>query len=99
MILDEATAHLDSETEAAIQEALAAALQGRTSLVIAHRLSTIVDADRILVSTSGRVVQQGTHAQLLASGGLYADLYHTQFGRAPASPPADGRPVTRAATA
>jgi ATP-binding cassette subfamily B protein len=99
VILDEATAHLDSEAEVHIQEALAAALQGRTSLVIAHRLSTIVNADRILVVDGGRVVEQGTHVQLLASGGLYADLYNTQFGRAPASPPADGRPVTRAATA
>jgi ATP-binding cassette subfamily B protein len=99
MILDEATAHLDSEAEVHIQEALAAALQGRTSLVIAHRLSTIVNADRILVVDGGRVVEQGTHTQLLASGGVYADLYNTQFGRAPASPPANERPVTRAATA
>jgi ATP-binding cassette subfamily B protein len=99
VILDEATAHLDSEAEVAIQEALAAALAGRTSLVIAHRLSTIVNADRILVIDDGRVVEQGAHAELLAAGGLYADLYHTQFGRAPASPPVDGHAVSRAATA
>jgi ATP-binding cassette, subfamily B, bacterial len=87
MILDEATAHLDSESEVHIQEALAAALAGRTSLVIAHRLSTIVNADRILVFDGGRVLEQGTHVELLAAGGLYADLYATQFGRAAASPP------------
>jgi ATP-binding cassette, subfamily B, bacterial len=85
VILDEATAHLDSEAEVHIQEALAAALAGRTSLVIAHRLSTIVQADRILVIDGGRVVEQGTHAELLATGGLYADLYETQFGRAQAA--------------
>jgi ATP-binding cassette, subfamily B, bacterial len=85
VILDEATAHLDSEAEVHIQEALAAALAGRTSLVIAHRLSTIVQADRILVIDRGRVVEQGTHAELLAAGGLYADLYETQFGRAQAA--------------
>jgi ATP-binding cassette subfamily B protein len=99
VILDEATAHLDSESEVHIQEALAAALQGRTSLVIAHRLSTIVNADRILVLDGGRIVEQGTHAELLAAGGLYADLYRTQFGRAPALPAGDGRVATRAATA
>jgi ATP-binding cassette, subfamily B, bacterial len=99
VILDEATAHLDSESEVHIQEALAAALQGRTSLVIAHRLSTIVNADRILVVDGGRIVEQGTHADLLATGGPYADLYRTQFGRAPALPAAGGQPVTRAATA
>jgi ATP-binding cassette subfamily B protein len=87
VILDEATAHLDSESEVHIQEALAAALRNRTSLVIAHRLSTIVNADRILVVDAGRVVEQGTHQELLAAGGLYAELYDTQFGRAPASPP------------
>jgi ATP-binding cassette subfamily B protein len=85
VILDEATAHLDSEAEVHIQEALAAALAGRTSLVIAHRLSTIVEADRILVIDGGRLVEQGTHAELLAAGGLYADLYETQFGRAQAA--------------
>jgi len=85
VILDEATAHLDSEAEVHIQEALAAALAGRTSLVIAHRLSTIVQADRILVIDRGRVVEQGTHAELLAARGLYAELYETQFGRAQAA--------------
>ncbi len=79
MVLDEATAHLDSESEAAVQRALDAALAERTSLVIAHRLSTVRDADTILVVEDGRIVQSGTHEQLLASGGLYADLYRTQF--------------------
>ncbi len=79
VVLDEATAHLDSESEAAVQRALDAALEGRTSLVIAHRLSTVRNADQILVVDEGRVVQQGTHAQLLAEGGLYAVLYRTQF--------------------
>src|SRR6187200_2806109 len=79
VVLDEATAHLDSESEAAVQRALDAALEGRTSLVIAHRLSTIRNADQILVVSQGRIVQSGTHEQLLAQGGLYADLYRTQF--------------------
>ncbi len=79
VVLDEATAHLDSESEAAVQRALDAALDGRTSLVIAHRLSTVRNADQILVVDGGRVVQRGTHAELLAAGGLYADLYRTQF--------------------
>lgn len=79
VVLDEATAHLDSESEAAIQRALRTALAGRTSLVIAHRLSTIRDADQILVLAGGRVVEQGPHDVLLAAGGLYATLYHTQF--------------------
>ena len=79
VVLDEATAHLDSESEAAVQRALDAALEGRTSLVIAHRLSTVRNADTILVLDAGRIVQSGTHAQLLAQGGLYADLYRTQF--------------------
>jgi len=81
VILDEATAHLDSESEVAVQEALAAALEGRTSLVIAHRLSTILNADRILVLDAGRVIEFGTHSELLARNGLYADLYRTQFER------------------
>src|SRR6201992_1802766 len=79
VVLDEATAHLDSESEAAVQRALQTALAGRTSLVIAHRLSTIRDADQILVIEAGRVAERGTHAELLAAGGLYAELYHTQF--------------------
>ncbi|CAN5331364.1 ABC transporter ATP-binding protein [soil metagenome] len=81
VVLDEATAHLDSESEAAVQRALDRALVGRTSLVIAHRLSTVRNADRILVVDDGRVVQSGTHTALLAEGGLYADLYETQFSR------------------
>ncbi len=79
VVLDEATAHLDSESEAAVQRALATALAGRTSLVIAHRLSTIRDADQILVIDGGTVVEKGTHEQLLVLGGTYADLYRTQF--------------------
>jgi ATP-binding cassette subfamily B protein len=81
VILDEATAHLDSESELAVQRALAAALAGRTSLVIAHRLSTIRSADQILVVDGGRIVQSGTHDTLIAAGGLYAELYRTQFER------------------
>ena len=81
VVLDEATAHLDSESELAVQRALATALRGRTSLVIAHRLSTIQDADRILVVDGGRVVDSGRHEDLLARGGLYAELYRTQFQR------------------
>jgi ATP-binding cassette, subfamily B, bacterial len=81
VILDEATAHLDSESEAAIQRALKTALAGRTSLVIAHRLSTIREADQILVVDQGRITERGTHEELLASGGLYAELYYTQFSR------------------
>jgi ATP-binding cassette, subfamily B, bacterial len=79
VILDEATAHLDSESEVAVQHALDAALSGRTSLVIAHRLSTIRSADLILVIADGRIAESGTHEQLLALGGRYADLYRTQF--------------------
>ncbi len=81
VILDEATAHLDSESEAAVQDALARALTGRTSVVIAHRLSTILDADLVLVLEAGRVVESGRHEELLAANGLYADLYRTQFER------------------
>ena len=84
VVLDEATAHLDSESEAAVQQALDAALESRTSLVIAHRLSTIRNADLILVVDDGRVVQSGTHTELLRRGGLYADLYRTQFDEVPA---------------
>jgi len=79
VILDEATAHLDSESEAAVQRALAAALRGRTALVIAHRLSTVRAADQILVMDQGQVVERGTHEELVIRGGLYADLYRTQF--------------------
>ncbi|HEX8805049.1 MAG TPA: ATP-binding cassette domain-containing protein, partial [Acidimicrobiales bacterium] len=86
VVLDEATSHLDSENEAAIQRALADALAGRTSLVIAHRLSTITAADQILVVDDGRIVERGRHADLLAAGGLYAELYRTLVRAAPASP-------------
>ena len=81
VVLDEATAHLDSESEAAIQRALKTALTGRTSLVIAHRLSTIREADQILVVDTGQIRERGTHDELLAAGGLYAELYRTQFSR------------------
>jgi len=79
VVLDEATAHLDSESELAVQRALDGALEGRTAIVIAHRLSTVRAADVIAVVEDGRVVEQGRHAELLARGGLYADLYRTQF--------------------
>ena len=83
LVLDEATAHLDSQAEALIQQALEVAMQGRTSLVIAHRLSTILAADQILVLDGGQIVERGTHAELLAAGGLYARLYETQFRPSP----------------
>jgi ATP-binding cassette subfamily B protein len=79
VVLDEATAHLDSESEAAVQRALKTALTGRTSIVIAHRLSTVREADQILVIDDGQVAERGTHQDLLAAGGLYAQLYQTQF--------------------
>jgi ABC-type multidrug transport system fused ATPase/permease subunit len=79
VILDEATAHLDSTSEAAVQAALGEALHGRTAVVIAHRLSTIRAADLILVVEGGRVVERGTHTELLAAGGRYEELYRTQF--------------------
>ncbi len=85
VVLDEATAHLDSESEQAVQHALDAALAGRTSLVIAHRLSTVRRADQILVVDGGQVVERGTHDELLARGGAYAELYRTQFADAPAA--------------
>ncbi len=81
VVLDEATAHLDSESEAAVQAALATALRGRTSLVIAHRLSTVRNADQILVLDHGRIVERGRHDELLAAGGTYAELYRIQFER------------------
>jgi ATP-binding cassette subfamily B protein len=87
VVLDEATAHLDSESEAAIQRALKTALAGRTSLVVAHRLSTIREADQILVLNEGQITERGTHEELLAAGGLYTELYRTQF----APQAADGR--------
>ena len=83
VVLDEATAHLDSESEAAVQAALARALVGRTSLVIAHRLSTVRDADLILVVDGGRIVEEGRHLELLDRGGIYAELYATQFAQSP----------------
>jgi len=79
VVLDEATAHLDSESEAAVQRALKKALAGRTSIVIAHRLSTVREADQILVVDQGRIVERGRHNELLAAGGLYSELYNTQF--------------------
>jgi ATP-binding cassette subfamily B protein len=94
VVLDEATAHLDSESEAAVQEALRHALTGRTSLVIAHRLSTVRDADVILVIDQGRIVERGTHRTLFAAGGLYTELYRTQF-----ESQASGRPAPEPAPA
>jgi ABC-type multidrug transport system fused ATPase/permease subunit len=79
VILDEATAHLDSTSEAAVQAALGEALSGRTAVVIAHRLSTVRAADLILVIEDGRIVERGTHLDLLAAGGRYEELYRTQF--------------------
>jgi len=79
LVLDEATSALDSISEALVQEALKRVMEGRTSLVIAHRLSTILSADVILVMREGRLVEQGTHDELLAREGLYAELYETQF--------------------
>jgi ATP-binding cassette subfamily B protein len=87
VILDEATSHLDSESELAIQEAFDEILEHRTAIVIAHRLSTIVGADRILVVSDGRIAESGTHSELIKRGGLYSELYRTQIGRTPA----DGR--------
>ena len=95
VILDEATAHLDSETEVLVQQALAEALVGRTSIVIAHRLSTIKAADEIVVLDGGRVVERGTHDGLVRRGGLYAELYETQYAHS--SPPATGDAAADAA--
>ena len=83
LILDEATSHLDSRSEALIQEALDHVMEGRTSLVIAHRLSTVLAADQILVVEQGRLVERGTHDELLAAGGLYRQLFETQFQSTP----------------
>ena len=90
VVLDEATSHLDSENEALVQEALREVLSGRTALVVAHRLSTIVEADQILVLDGGRIVQRGSHRELLDAGGLYADLWTTLVG---AEDRVDPRPV------
>ncbi|MEN8614577.1 ABC transporter ATP-binding protein [Dehalogenimonas sp. THU2] len=89
LVLDEATSSLDSESEALIQEALKRVMAGRTSIVIAHRLSTILAADQILVMDRGRIIEQGTHPELMARGGLYARLYETQFRRRPGMPAVD----------
>ncbi len=86
LILDEATSSVDTRTELLVQQAMAALRQDRTSFVIAHRLSTIRDADLILVMENGRIVEQGTHADLLASGGAFAELYAAQFRAAVAEP-------------
>jgi ATP-binding cassette, subfamily B, bacterial len=91
VVLDEATAHLDSESEVAVQRALDLAMEGRTSIVIAHRLSTIRNADLIIVVDQGGVVQRGRHEELLREGGLYAELYRTQFDQSPRwAPPSTG---------
>lgn len=95
VVLDEATAHLDSESEIAVQAALKNALRDRTSLVIAHRLSTIRDADQILVVDAGRIVERGRHEDLLRSGGVYAELYRTQFQRHEPPDGHNGHPAGR----
>jgi ATP-binding cassette subfamily B protein len=82
LLLDEATSALDAESETLVQTALERSMEGRTTLVIAHRLSTVLSADRILVMEDGRIVDQGTHAELVAKGGLYARLAALQFASA-----------------
>jgi ATP-binding cassette subfamily B protein len=88
LVLDEATSHLDSQSEALVQEALDRVMSGRTSIVIAHRLSTVVNADQVLVVVGGRIVERGRHAELLARDGPYAELFRTQFQAAEAAEPA-----------
>jgi ATP-binding cassette subfamily B protein len=80
LILDEATSSIDTRTEALVQDAIARLLQGRTSFVIAHRLSTVTQADQVLVIQQGQVVEQGTHGELIAHNGIYANLYALQLG-------------------
>ena len=99
VVLDEATAHLDSESELAVQDALRTALAGRTSIVIAHRLSTVLQADQILVVDDGRIVERGRHDELLAMNGLYSDLYRTQFERQQYETPEPAGPPSGAARA
>ncbi|MGF1647368.1 MAG: ABC transporter ATP-binding protein [Kineosporiaceae bacterium] len=98
VVLDEATAHLDSTSEAAVQEALTEALQGRTAIVIAHRLSTVRDADCILVVEGGRIVERGRHETLLAAGGRYAELYRTQFAETTSDQPDRAEPTALSTT-
>ena len=81
LILDEATSSVDTRTEVHIQTAMKMLMKGRTNFVIAHRLSTIRDADTILVMNKGRLIEQGTHPELLSKGGFYSDLYYSQFAR------------------
>jgi ATP-binding cassette subfamily B protein len=94
LVLDEATSHLDSQSEGLVQEALDRVMRGRTSVVIAHRLSTVLDADLILVVQSGSIVDRGTHVELLRQGGLYTDLYHRQFQPAETDGPLPNVAVT-----